>query len=189
MKLIVNHRAELKDIAKNGLQKCFNDHYKRWQECVVAQRSYFERGRVSHSNLIARVSGLLSRSSLIWTVRSCWDQVDRRDVIYTVARLRMPLTDKLSKRPSHHKTRTRRTNDLIGCFFSAAGSTFTTSPCVFQNHRKVPGSRTFGIGAPIMCAVNDTIPDASVLSGVMHDEIGLQRNEARSFSETNLDSV
>ncbi|GFX45091.1 hypothetical protein TNCV_3431391 [Trichonephila clavipes] len=71
----------------------------------------------------------------------------------------------------------------------AAGSTFTTSPCVFQNHRKVPGSRTFGIVAPIMCAVNDTIPDASVLSGVMHDEIGLQRNEARSFSETNLDSV
>ncbi|GFV33938.1 hypothetical protein TNCV_1260131, partial [Trichonephila clavipes] len=71
----------------------------------------------------------------------------------------------------------------------AAGSTFTTSPCVFQNHRKVPGSRTFGIGAPIMCAVNDTIPDASVLSGVMHDEIGLQRNEARSFSVTNQDSV
>ncbi|GFX82021.1 hypothetical protein TNCV_2572201 [Trichonephila clavipes] len=33
-------QAELQDIAKNGPQKCFDDLYKRWQKCVVAQGSY-----------------------------------------------------------------------------------------------------------------------------------------------------
>ncbi|GFW02084.1 uncharacterized protein TNCV_4854241 [Trichonephila clavipes] len=29
-------QAELKDMAKNGYQKCFDDRYKRWNKCVVA---------------------------------------------------------------------------------------------------------------------------------------------------------
>ncbi|GFS57971.1 hypothetical protein TNCV_3124611 [Trichonephila clavipes] len=35
-------QAELKDMAKNGFQKCFEDLYKPWQKCVVTQRSYFK---------------------------------------------------------------------------------------------------------------------------------------------------
>ncbi|GFW08803.1 HTH_48 domain-containing protein [Trichonephila clavipes] len=37
-------QAVLKDMAKNGLQKRFSDLYKRWQKCIVAQGSYFEKG-------------------------------------------------------------------------------------------------------------------------------------------------
>ncbi|GFW36589.1 hypothetical protein TNCV_1955891 [Trichonephila clavipes] len=40
-------QAELKDTAKNRFQKSFNDLYKRWQKCVVAQRSYLKEGCVS----------------------------------------------------------------------------------------------------------------------------------------------
>ncbi|GFV53195.1 hypothetical protein TNCV_298041 [Trichonephila clavipes] len=39
--------TELNDTAKNRFQKCFNDHYKQWEKCVVAQRSYFKGGCVS----------------------------------------------------------------------------------------------------------------------------------------------
>ncbi|GFU28789.1 hypothetical protein TNCV_469431 [Trichonephila clavipes] len=35
-------QAELKDMAKNGFHKCFDD--KRRQKCVVAQGFYFEEG-------------------------------------------------------------------------------------------------------------------------------------------------
>ncbi|GFS54357.1 hypothetical protein TNCV_4808651 [Trichonephila clavipes] len=38
---------ELKDMAQNGIQKCFDDLYKRWNKCVVAQESYFKGGCVS----------------------------------------------------------------------------------------------------------------------------------------------
>ncbi|GFX76910.1 uncharacterized protein TNCV_3279451 [Trichonephila clavipes] len=41
-------------------------------------------------------------------------QVDRRDVIFTVTRLRTPSTDQSSRRPSHHTKRTRIDNCLIG---------------------------------------------------------------------------
>ncbi|GFT33711.1 hypothetical protein TNCV_4382371 [Trichonephila clavipes] len=34
-------QAELKGMAKNGFQKCFDDLYKSWQKCVVTQGSYF----------------------------------------------------------------------------------------------------------------------------------------------------
>ncbi|GFW77879.1 hypothetical protein TNCV_3910891 [Trichonephila clavipes] len=40
-------QAELKDMSKNEFQKCFDELYKRWQKCVVAQGSYFEGGCVS----------------------------------------------------------------------------------------------------------------------------------------------
>ncbi|GFY25918.1 hypothetical protein TNCV_1916681 [Trichonephila clavipes] len=40
-------QAELKDMAKNGFQKCFGELYKQWQKCAVSQRSYFEEGCVS----------------------------------------------------------------------------------------------------------------------------------------------
>ncbi|GFW82878.1 hypothetical protein TNCV_3494481 [Trichonephila clavipes] len=39
--------AELKDMAKNGFQKCFDNFYKPWQKCVVTQGSYFEEECVS----------------------------------------------------------------------------------------------------------------------------------------------
>ncbi|GFW99477.1 hypothetical protein TNCV_3417101 [Trichonephila clavipes] len=35
-------QAELKDMAKNGFQKCFDELYKLWQKCTDAQGSYFE---------------------------------------------------------------------------------------------------------------------------------------------------
>ncbi|GFX31445.1 hypothetical protein TNCV_432871 [Trichonephila clavipes] len=41
------NEVELKDIAKNGFQKCFDDLYKPWQKCVNAQESYFEGGCVA----------------------------------------------------------------------------------------------------------------------------------------------
>ncbi|GFX97341.1 hypothetical protein TNCV_1077121 [Trichonephila clavipes] len=40
-------QAELKNMAKNGFQKCFYELYKRWQKCAVAQVFYFEGGCVS----------------------------------------------------------------------------------------------------------------------------------------------
>ncbi|GFV92260.1 hypothetical protein TNCV_3951151 [Trichonephila clavipes] len=40
-------QVELKNMAKNGFQKCFEDLYKRWNKCVVAQGSYFEGWCVS----------------------------------------------------------------------------------------------------------------------------------------------
>ncbi|GFV51746.1 hypothetical protein TNCV_1321021 [Trichonephila clavipes] len=39
--------AELKDMVKNGFQKCFDKLYKLWQKCAVAHGSYFEGGCVS----------------------------------------------------------------------------------------------------------------------------------------------
>ncbi|GFW07213.1 hypothetical protein TNCV_3694071 [Trichonephila clavipes] len=50
--------------------------------------------------------------------------VDRRDIIYTATRFRMPSTDQLLRRPSHHTTSRRRANFLIGCY-PDTGSTFT----------------------------------------------------------------
>ncbi|GFT91980.1 hypothetical protein TNCV_125101 [Trichonephila clavipes] len=38
------------------------------------------------------------------------------------------------------------------------GSSFTAFPCVFPNHRKVPGRRISDIAVSIMCAANDTHP-------------------------------
>ncbi|GFY20098.1 hypothetical protein TNCV_2147911 [Trichonephila clavipes] len=35
-------QAGLKEVAKNEFQKCFDDLYKRWIMCVVAQGSYLE---------------------------------------------------------------------------------------------------------------------------------------------------
>ncbi|GFX33880.1 hypothetical protein TNCV_3962891 [Trichonephila clavipes] len=40
-------QAELKNMAKNGYQKCFDGLYKPWQKFIVAQGSYFEGGCVS----------------------------------------------------------------------------------------------------------------------------------------------
>ncbi|GFS60276.1 DDE_3 domain-containing protein [Trichonephila clavipes] len=40
-------RTDLKDMGKNGFQKCFDDLYKQCQKCVAAQGSYFEGGCVS----------------------------------------------------------------------------------------------------------------------------------------------
>ncbi|GFW20100.1 hypothetical protein TNCV_2320411 [Trichonephila clavipes] len=35
-------QAELKGMAKNAFQKCFDDLYKLWQKCVAAEEFYFE---------------------------------------------------------------------------------------------------------------------------------------------------
>ncbi|GFX77589.1 hypothetical protein TNCV_1752001 [Trichonephila clavipes] len=32
-------QAEFKDMARNGFQKCFDEIYKQWQKCAVAQGS------------------------------------------------------------------------------------------------------------------------------------------------------
>ncbi|GFV37290.1 hypothetical protein TNCV_2699771 [Trichonephila clavipes] len=40
-------QTELKDMAKKGFEKCFDDLFKGWQKCAVAQRSYFKGGCVS----------------------------------------------------------------------------------------------------------------------------------------------
>ncbi|GFW97675.1 hypothetical protein TNCV_685451 [Trichonephila clavipes] len=42
-------QTELKDMAENGSQKCFDDLYKEWQKCVVARGSYF-KGRCVLAN-------------------------------------------------------------------------------------------------------------------------------------------
>ncbi|GFT97845.1 hypothetical protein TNCV_2167601 [Trichonephila clavipes] len=39
--------AELRDMAKNGFQKCFDEFYKLWQKLTAAQGSYFEGRCVS----------------------------------------------------------------------------------------------------------------------------------------------
>jgi len=40
----INKKAteELKPLAQNGFQECFQQLYSRWQKCTVAQRDYFE---------------------------------------------------------------------------------------------------------------------------------------------------
>ncbi|GFV19154.1 uncharacterized protein TNCV_3223721 [Trichonephila clavipes] len=40
-------QGEWNDIAKNGFQQCFDELYKRWLKCAVAQGSYFKGRRVS----------------------------------------------------------------------------------------------------------------------------------------------
>ncbi|GFT54739.1 hypothetical protein TNCV_5001151 [Trichonephila clavipes] len=42
-------QAKLKNMVKNGFQKCFDELYKLWQNCAVAQVSYFEGECVSTS--------------------------------------------------------------------------------------------------------------------------------------------
>ncbi|GFS67458.1 transposable element Tcb2 transposase [Trichonephila clavipes] len=47
------------------------------------------------------------------------------------------------------------------CFIShhpGTGSTFIRGLCVFSNHTKAPGGRTFGIAGPITCAALDARP-------------------------------
>ncbi|GFY36601.1 hypothetical protein TNCV_28061 [Trichonephila clavipes] len=41
-------QVELKDRAKKGFKKCFDELYKPWQKCVVTQGSYFEKVDVFH---------------------------------------------------------------------------------------------------------------------------------------------
>ncbi|GFW71844.1 hypothetical protein TNCV_3220201 [Trichonephila clavipes] len=62
----------------------------------------------------------------------------------------MHSTDQSSRRPSHHTTRTSRTNCL----------------CVFPYHRKEPGRMTSGIVESITCAANDTHPPTPPLGVV-----------------------
>ncbi|GFW20037.1 hypothetical protein TNCV_867431 [Trichonephila clavipes] len=45
-------QAELKDMGKNGSQKCFDELYKRCQKCTVAQGSYFEGRCVAGTYLV-----------------------------------------------------------------------------------------------------------------------------------------
>ncbi|GFV19371.1 HTH_Tnp_Tc3_2 domain-containing protein [Trichonephila clavipes] len=101
--------------------------------------------------------------------------------------LRKPSKDQSSRRPSHHTARTRRANYLIGrC--PNTGSTFTTAPCVFPNHRKhLAEGHLVSRGSLRVLPMTPT--NASVWSGVAHDAIGLQRNGTRSSSATNLDSI
>ncbi|GFW57977.1 hypothetical protein TNCV_2741231 [Trichonephila clavipes] len=57
-------QAELKDMDKNGSQKCFDGLYKRWQKYIVAQKSYLKGGCVSTIQLH-------NFSLLTWTP-PCW---------------------------------------------------------------------------------------------------------------------
>jgi len=41
--IIKNATEELKRLSQNDFQECFNHLYSRWQKCVVAKGSYFER--------------------------------------------------------------------------------------------------------------------------------------------------
>ncbi|GFV75518.1 uncharacterized protein TNCV_1483621 [Trichonephila clavipes] len=83
--------------------------------------------------------------------------VDPRDVIYTKTRLRMPSTNQSLRRPPHRRRCTRTDNCFIGRH-PGTDSTFTRIPCVFSNHTKAPGLRTFGIAVPITCAALDAHP-------------------------------
>ena len=40
-------QVELKDMVKNGFQTCFDELYRYWQKCVVAQEFYFKGGCIS----------------------------------------------------------------------------------------------------------------------------------------------
>ncbi|GFV87959.1 hypothetical protein TNCV_782391 [Trichonephila clavipes] len=62
---------------------------------------------------------------------------DRREIIYTATRLRVPSTDQSSRILSHLMIHTRRANYLIGCC-PDPGSIFTTGRCAFPKHRKAP---------------------------------------------------
>ncbi|GFX05842.1 transposable element Tcb2 transposase [Trichonephila clavipes] len=80
--------------------------------------------------------------------------------------LRTPSTNKSSRRPPHRKKCTR----IANCFINrhpGTGSTFTRGPCIFSNHAKAPGLRTFGIVVPIACATLDAHPSTSPF-GVVH---------------------
>ncbi|GFT14972.1 hypothetical protein TNCV_4315621 [Trichonephila clavipes] len=57
-----------------------------------------------------------------WSTNQVLGTVDRRDVIYTVTRLRTPSVDQSSRRPSHHTTRMRRATCLIGAVQKQAES-------------------------------------------------------------------
>ncbi|GFU10101.1 transposable element Tcb2 transposase [Trichonephila clavipes] len=72
-------------------------------------------------------------------------------------RLRTPSIDQSTRRQPHRKKCTRIANCFIGRHPGTC-STFTRGLCVFSNHMKAPGSRTFGITAPITCAALDTHP-------------------------------
>ncbi|GFX52084.1 uncharacterized protein TNCV_4654131 [Trichonephila clavipes] len=69
-------------------------------------------------------------------------------------RLKTSSTDQLSIRQPHRKKCKRTANCFIGRH-PGTGSTFIRGPCVFSNHTKAPGCRTFGIAVPITCAALD----------------------------------
>ncbi|GFW16204.1 cadherin EGF LAG seven-pass G-type receptor 2 [Trichonephila clavipes] len=111
----------------------------------TAEVNYFNRrGRISHMleyGWSARqVFRQVDLSNL--TVWRHWDQRAEENIIYTVTRLRTLSTDQSLRRPSHHSTRTRRANCLIG-HFPDTRSTFTSGPCVFPNHSKASSVRVW----------------------------------------------
>ncbi|GFT51749.1 uncharacterized protein TNCV_4440491 [Trichonephila clavipes] len=75
------------------------------------------------------------------------------DIIYTNTRLRAPSIDQSSRRPPHRKKYTRTAN----CFIDRHPRT-DSYLCVFLNHTKARGGRTFGIAALITCAILDAHP-------------------------------
>ncbi|GFY05399.1 uncharacterized protein TNCV_960951 [Trichonephila clavipes] len=101
-----------------------------------------------------------------------------------------PLTDQSSRRPPHRKKCKCTANCFIGRHPGTV-NTFTRGPCLFLNHTKAPGLRTFGIAAPITCAALDAHPSTPPfgVSGATHEETGLQRNGTRSSLATNPDSI
>ncbi|GFX46397.1 uncharacterized protein TNCV_238591 [Trichonephila clavipes] len=70
---------------------------------------------------------------------------------------RTPSTDQSFRRPPHRKKCTRIANCFIDRY-PGTGSIFIRDPCVFSNHTKAPGRKTFGIAAPITCAALDAHP-------------------------------
>ncbi|GFV70481.1 hypothetical protein TNCV_2868271 [Trichonephila clavipes] len=54
----IESQAEVKDMAENRFQKCFENLYKRWQKCVVTLGSYFEGGCISAVKLLRQQTKL-----------------------------------------------------------------------------------------------------------------------------------
>ncbi|GFV31455.1 hypothetical protein TNCV_3462611 [Trichonephila clavipes] len=74
------------------------------------------------------VSSASSSSSrqFLFECEEVWGPLDKRDVIYTRTRLRMPSTDLLARRPSHH-TSLVEPNALVGAVQTQAAPSLRAS--------------------------------------------------------------
>ncbi|GFY36832.1 hypothetical protein TNCV_2567941 [Trichonephila clavipes] len=114
-------------------------------------------------------------------------RMDRRDIIYTATGTRMLSIDRSSRKPSHHTACREPTASLTAVQTKATPS--LRPLCLPEPSQGTWLKDIWYRGVPYVCCQWDPPINASIWSDVAHDGIGLQRNQTKSSSATNLDSI
>ncbi|GFW33840.1 HTH_Tnp_Tc3_2 domain-containing protein [Trichonephila clavipes] len=113
--------------------------------------------------------------------------VDPRDVIYTKIKLRTPSIDQSSRRPPHRKKCTRTSVRRSPVAIQAQVASSLGAPVSSRTIRRRLAEGHLGSWRPLRVLPLTPAIDASVWSGAMHEETGLQWNGTRLALATNLD--